>query len=282
MAIDKSKALDPVNLQQTSKYIKDGLTVVSNNTDIVPRDENGNIIVQDGSYMVIETNSFNINNNTMLKVLDTQFNYFKFPVQIEEELVDANLDIDLDFEQELQDPIYARYRPTDNNRILAASTFAGIEMNFVEDGQPQKSPNLYYISKEIKNAGVDLRFRIKIQHRFDSTVNQGFGTTYFSIIKNGVNTNLNREFLGPFANNTAFNPPSNTDGFGYIRQYEVQTLNLDLVIENSQFDIGDYFGIGAFAGQENNNEYHTINNVQSYWVITDASKNVDTWNQPIG
>jgi hypothetical protein len=27
--------------------------------------------------------------------------------------------------------------------------------------------------------------------------------------------------------------------------------------------------------------YHTINAVTSYWVITDASKNVDKWNQEI-
>ena len=86
--------LDPVALQQTSKYIKDGLTVVSNNTDIVPRDLNGNITVQSGSYMVIETNSFNIDKQPMLNLLDTQFNYFNFPVQVISNPIDVNFDVD--------------------------------------------------------------------------------------------------------------------------------------------------------------------------------------------
>jgi hypothetical protein len=28
-------------------------------------------------------------------------------------------------------------------------------------------------------------------------------------------------------------------------------------------------------------EFHTINAIQTYWVITDASRNVDEWNQEI-
>ena len=44
-----------------------------------------------------------------------------------------------------------------------------------------------------------------------------------------------------------------------------------------KFEIGDTFGIGAFSGQDT----HTIIADQTYWVITDASKNVDLWNQPI-
>jgi hypothetical protein len=31
----------------------------------------------------------------------------------------------------------------------------------------------------------------------------------------------------------------------------------------------------------NSSNYHTINAATSYWVITDASKNVDKWNQEI-
>ena len=40
-------------------------------------------------------------------------------------------------------------------------------------------------------------------------------------------------------------------------------------------------GIGGFAGQNEENAFHTINADQSYWVVTDASKNVDLWNQEI-
>jgi hypothetical protein len=92
----KAKQLDPVALQQTSKYIKDGLTVVSNNTDIIPRDANGNIVVQSGSYIVIEPNSFNFDSKPMLDILDTRFNYFSFPVQITSNPIDVDFDVDFD------------------------------------------------------------------------------------------------------------------------------------------------------------------------------------------
>ena len=44
---------DPIYVSQISKYINDGLTVTSNNTDIMPRDIAGNIIVQENSYLFI-------------------------------------------------------------------------------------------------------------------------------------------------------------------------------------------------------------------------------------
>ena len=88
---------------------------------------------------------------------------------------------------------------------------------------------------------------------------------------------LNKLFKGSFANTSILTP----DVIGSIGQYEEQTLKLDLVIFNSEFEIGDYFSIGAFAGQNSEVTFHTINAVQSYWVITDASKNVDEWNQEL-
>jgi hypothetical protein len=57
-----------------------------------------------------------------------------------------------------------------------------------------------------------------------------------------------------------------------------------VTIRNSEFEIGDYyFSIGAKAGggQNTDSSYHYVVAVQSYWVITDASKNVDEWNQEI-
>ena len=88
---------------------------------------------------------------------------------------------------------------------------------------------------------------------------------------------MNRLFKGPFANQSGL--PNNY--WGSIGQYEVQTLNIDIVIQNDEFEIGDYFGIGATADPQTESSFHTINAVQSYWVITDASKNVDEWNQEI-
>ena len=102
------KAVQSEYTELALKYINNGLTFVSNNTDIVPRDANGNVIVKDGSYIVIETNSFNINNVVALKVLDTAFSYFKFPVSVNTNLID----VDTNFSVENNiDPIFARYKP---------------------------------------------------------------------------------------------------------------------------------------------------------------------------
>lgn len=271
-----SKIKNSISIELQAKYQRLGLTHVSNNENVVPRSENGNITLQEGvdtnSLLIIEPAVNQITTKSMLRVLDTQFKYFKFPARtsvIEEEAVDLDFDLDL----QTLDPIFARYRPSEDRKIFAGTTYSGILMDEVQEGLSQQSPNTYTISKEVKNSGVDLRFRIKIQHRYDAP--SGFGTAYFSIIK-ASEQGLDREYQ-TFENTSEFRPTVP----GSINQYEVQDLKIDIIIPNSEFEIGDRFGIGAKAGQNNDTEYHTINSLQSYWVITDANKNVDLWNQEI-
>ena len=277
MAIEKQLKTDSINIDKQLKYQKDGLTSISNNESIIPRDANGNIILQqDGTsnpLLIIEPTANKITTKSMMRILDTQFKYFKFPPRttiIDEEPVDLDLDLDL---QSL-DSVFARYRPVEDQRIAASLEYSGIEFGEVQDGFAQQKPNSYTITKDLKNSGVDLRFRIKLQHRFDAPV--GYGTAYFSLIK-ASEQGLNREFR------TFENPGSQFNTPGSIRpgSANAQTELVDIVIPNSEFEIGDRFSIGAKAGQNNDTEYHTINALQSYWVITDASKNVDLWNQEI-
>lgn len=273
-----SKIKDSISVELQAKYQRLGLTHVSNNENVVPRSENGNITLQEGvdtnSLLIIEPAVNQITTKSMLRVLDTQFKYFKFPARttvIEEEAVD--LDFDLDLQVELQDPVFARYRPSEDRKILAVPDYAGILIDEIQEGLPQQSANTYTITKEIKNSGIDLRFRIKLQHRYDAT--NGFGTAFFSIIK-ASEQGLDRAYR-TFENTSEFRPTVP----GSINQYEVQNLEVDIIIPNAEFEIGDRFGIGAKAGQNNDTQYHTINALQSYWVISDASKNVDLWNQEI-
>lgn len=268
--------LDAFAAIRQTEYQRDGLTKLSNNDSVVIRDENGNIVLQEGTeknqLLVIEPTTQRITNASMLRVLNTQFTYFKFPARttvIEDETVDLDLDLDL----QTLDTVFARYRPSEDRKIIAADIYSGILMDEVQDGLPQQTPNTYTISKELKNSGIDLRFRIKLQHRYDAP--NGFGTAFFSIIKSSEQ-GLDREFR-TFENTSQFVP--NTPGS--INQYEVQDLEVDFIVPNADFEIGDRFGIGAKAGQNNDTQYHTINALQSYWVITDASKNVDLWNQEI-
>lgn len=269
---------DSVDGQIQSLYQRQGLNYISNNTNIIPRDEAGNIVLQENDVnnplLIIDSVTEQFTNASVLKVIDTQFKYFKFPARtavVNEEAVDLNFDLDL--QVELQDTVFARYRPSEDQRIVVGNVYSGIEISDVQDGLPQQFPNTYTITKELKNSGVNLRFRIKLQHRYDAPA--GFGTAFFSLIKTSEQ-GLNREYR-TFQNTSQYVP--NTPGS--INQYEVQDLEVELIIPNSEFEIGDRFGIGAKAGQNNNTQYHTINALQSYWVISDANKNVDLWNQEI-
>jgi hypothetical protein len=262
-----------LNFKDT-KYIINGLTTVSNNDSVNPRDTAGNIILDgDSSILTIEAIAYGIINTSVLPLIDTQFRYFKFPAVISNVNDPINLDTNLDLDIQLVDPVFARYAPSADSRIVESNTYSGILMDDVKDGSLQQITNAYYITKELKNSGVDLRFRINLQHRYDAT--SGYGTAYFSIINSNIN-GINREYR-TYANTSELHPTVP----GSINQYEVQNLIIDIIIPNSEFDISDTFSIGAKSGQNNNTQYHTINSIQSYWVISDASKNVDLWNREI-
>jgi hypothetical protein len=267
---------DSIAVDLQVKYQNQGLTYVSNNVNVVPRNENGNIALQEGvdnnPLLIIEPTVNRITTKSMLRVLDTQFKYFKFPARttvVDEDVVDLDLDLDL---QSL-DPVFARYRPSEDRRIIASADYAGILMDEVQDGLSQQTENTYTVTKDLKNSGADLRFRIKLQHRYDAP--SGFGTAFFSLIR-ASEQGLERDYR-TFENTSELHPTVP----GSINQYEVQNLEIDIVIPNSEFEIGDRFGIGAKAGQNNNTQFHTINALQSYWVISNASKTVDLWNQEI-
>jgi hypothetical protein len=282
--------IDSIDIGKQLNYQTNGLTVISNNINIVPRDTAGNVMLRedatDNPLLIIEPTTKKITTKSILRVIDTQFKYFKFPatttvVEQSTEL-DLNLDLNLD-----QDIIYARYKPSENRRIPAGvvdttfphtgSSFSGILMDEIEDGLPQKNTNAYYITKEIKNSGKDLRIRIALQHRYDTDADYGvFGTgqaetsnVIFSLIKTNVDTGLNRAYKVY---------PEDTLA---MSRYQVKTLLVDDVLLNSEFEIGDTFSIGAVCDVAEEFKYHTINAITSYWVTTDNSKNVDEWNQEI-
>jgi hypothetical protein len=286
--INIGKLLDPVKVQQVIKY-QGNLTVTSNDTSIIPRDDAGNVQLQENGeknpLLIIEPVATKIILNSVLKVLDTRFQYFKFPAStriIDD--TDVNIDLTIpELEAQIQDTIYARYKPSEDRRIVTGDTnqagnqrYSGILMDEVVDGLPQQNVNGYFITKDIKNTGKDLRFRLKLNHKYQADI-KGYGTAYFSLILNSPDRGLIREWKGPFANNSISNPTA----FGSIYQYEIQDLNLDITIANEEFEIGDTLSIGAFAGQNDDSAYHFITADQSYWTITDASKNVDEWNQEI-
>jgi hypothetical protein len=267
----------------TMFYVSNGITALSNDINLVPRDSAGNVIIDaadpENQVLIIEPVVRRVTQRSFLNTINTAFSYFSFPV-ITTTPTDV---IDLNFELPQDDIIYARYKPSEDRRIPAGfidtvapytgSAFTGILMDEVVEGLPQKSPNLYYITKEIKNSGLDLRFRIQLEHRFDTIFagdlfNTSTSDVVFSLIKSNVNTGVDRSFR-------VFTEDTRT-----MTQYQVKQLIVDITILNSEFEIGDRFGIGAISENDTDAVYHTINAVTSYWVITQPMKDVDEWNQP--
>ena len=219
-----------VDGQIQSLYQRQGLNYISNNTNIIPRDEAGNIVLQENDVnnplLIIDAVTEQFTNASVLKVLDTQFTYYSFPVSIKFD--DASIDLDLNVDLQLPDPVFARYRPSENRVILATPDYSGILMDEVQEGLSQQSPNTYTISKDIKNSGVNLRFRIKLQHRYDAPGGflnvTPYGTAFFSIIK-ASEQGLDRTYR-TFENTSEFRPNIP----GSINQYEVQNLEVEAAI----------------------------------------------------
>lgn len=266
-------SVNVVQIDSTIKYQTNGLLVVTNDTAIVPRNDVGSIQIEEGNVnptvLVIEPMIKRVTTKSMLRVVDTQFNYYKFPARtILDDEPELDLDLDLSILEE-QDIIYARYTPSEDRRITATSTYSGILMDSVEDGLLQRKTNRYYVSKAIKNSGKDLRFRVTIGHRYDSGNTDELSRAYFSLIKTSTDQGVIRDWK-------TYKAPND----GAIYQYEVQKLFIDEIIPNSELQIGDTYSIGAYCTINEEFRYHTITSATTNWSITDASKQVDEYNDP--
>jgi hypothetical protein len=401
-----------VNIDLIGKYLVNGLTVTSNDPNIISRDKNGVVEVEQNNPLIIEPTTYRISNKSILKVVNTQFTYFNFPATVN--VTNLNLP-EIDFELPELDLIYSRYKPTSNQSVSANGlTFnpRGIELSEVVEGTAQRKQNAYFVSKEIKESGKDLRIRAKIKHKFQtndsnypwgvfkawiaqggpniSFEGQGGGRTKFGpfygveyistpefnpnlipsvitaaeelaiavfnftnsqspnifysdsvaytnylaasteaqLVLNSLPDNVNELTLIPASTkiliNNLISTCNSNDDFSNVlisskRQavenelnlyntYEVdiqqstdsaglikgdigeqQTLYVDFIVPNSNFEAGDYFTITADSDSEQNPfvetsgvfRYHSIIADETYFVVTDASKNVDVWNKEL-
>ena len=94
-----------MNTQLIAQYQANGLTSISNNKDIMPRDKAGNVLISADTssiaYLVIDpvTNLYTM--KSALDLFDTQFKYFSFPVT-DVTTDTTNVDLDTtDFESSL-------------------------------------------------------------------------------------------------------------------------------------------------------------------------------------
>jgi hypothetical protein len=155
-----------INSTNHTVYQLKGITAFSNEAAVNTRSVDSGHLVIDASasanMLTIEGVTYAYNKQSVNDVLDTQFNYFKFPVQVVYSPIAIDVDINVpeqpQAEPEKPDPIFARYKPNESID-LPVENWVPIELSDIEDGNAQKKPNRYYINKAIKDENKPLRFR---------------------------------------------------------------------------------------------------------------------------
>lgn len=252
-------------------YVDNGLTYQSNNADFVERDDNGNIIInqgaEDNQNLVLEAMSLFYVNRSVVRNIDTRFKYFKFPPQ---NISSPEIEINLD---DIIDPITAQYVPSANYTIASEQISTGILMDIVQQGLPQVFTNQYYISDVIKESGVDLRMQGRIRHRFATTVENANDNniTFYMMRRNGSTQFLIRnwlQLLGPVS----------------VEPNTIKETYFDILIPNSDFQAGDSFQIGAEAEDfiSGGVADHAILQEFTTWSTTDAAQNIELFGGFIG
>jgi hypothetical protein len=309
-SLDRFNTLD---YALVTKYVQNGLTVTSNNVNIHPRDTAGNIIMQENSaenpLLIIEPTTTKISTTSMLRVLDTRFEYYKFPVTRVD--IAALPEIDLsDLVSDPPDPFYARYKPSADQQIFGGPSLiaSGIELSNVVDGLPQATANAYTVNQIVKDSGKNLRVRARIQHSFigesgERTINfedlidaNNFGDPNnpadVAEAEAAALAQATQQLVEGFPGymdfyigrggtsglSREFAGPFGSGQSGLLQPGQTRFVDIDFIIENKDFQVGTTFGINAKTGQIDG---HFIKVDETFLSITDASKNVDDFNRPV-
>jgi hypothetical protein len=279
-----SKLFDAIAAQQQAKYYKDGLDYISNDINIIPRDEIGNIVLNEDSTtnpeLVISAVTEQISTKSVLRVLDTRFQYFKFPVQIargDTFNINTGFNIDIDtITTELKLPIQvdSANQPIDLIKINtsynsdwfygeeAAQISSGFkQLPFV--GNLQAVPNSYVLTKDI----IDILIRKKQTLKF--TIQTQYVTRDGN--RTGISLRLNRNNAKTFRAfepviiyseaNVTGDPGSLTNPNGFAST-EYPVLFMEYFVDASDLADGDTYFLEAQGGNPT-----WILAANSYWLI---------------
>lgn len=282
----KEQLLDPVTARQQARYSKQGLNYISNNTAIVPRDEAGNIMLHENStnnpLLIIDSSAEQISTKSVLRVLNTRFQYYSFPTEITPNDVDFNLDVDLNLDN---DPITTELKipvPVDEqgqpisvvkiNTSYTSNWYYGEESGITDQGYKQLQfaggaqpvVNSYTISKEVistlREKNQTLRFLINTQY-VSNTPDERTG---IKMRLGRKNPKIYRDFESIVIYteaNTSGEAGTDTNPNGFTSNvYPV--LMLEYFVDPIDIQIGDTYYVEAFAG----NSCWTLPE-NSYWTI---------------
>ena len=282
MKFDKNK-LDSINLDNQSKYDEQGITMISNNDSVVTRNSVGNVLLnenQSNPLLIIEPIYKKILNSSVVKVLDTSFNYFKFPVRIANDELDLNLDVDLNFETDnvsanltIPIPLDSKNQPINFQKIDVAlpgntwyydgerGTNGGFKQLQFSSGT-QLTPNSYTVTDVILNTlrsqNKTLRFKIQTQFRTGAS-----DRTEFRMRLNRRNAKIFHEFktieLLTEQNVSGVEGEDNPHGF---KDNGYPVLSMTYLVDMDDTKPGDIYNFSALSSNEG-----FILAQNSYWDV---------------
>lgn len=264
--IQIQRLFDPEALAQSIPYVKNGLTYRSNNNSIHPRDEAGNIVFQENSetnpLLIIEPVTPNIVNSSVLRVVDTTFRYFKFPVAGSTEVPEISVqDLQLDI-SELPDQISTRYvipyeefpEGVPNTYRKLSTSFSSGWFSGTEDadlftsgyirlpftGPNQAEPGTFTITPDVlqllRDQGKTIKFSVQM---LVTPRDKTLDTAYRLRIRND----------NPNFRNWA-EPTIYTTTLGNYQSGDFPLLKIDYVLNLEDIAEYDKFSIEAVAGRE--------------------------------
>lgn len=268
--------MDSVSLRQDSFYEEKGITALSNDNVVVPRDLAGNILVRTtSSLLVIEAITTNVLAESVLPLLDTQFNYFKFPARtaVVDETLDLDLDLNLDLSLELESEIAtvesnipltpSTYKPSANQQVskISKDSLDGtkteaqiVELSNVTQGPPQQYKNAFTITQDLIEQGKDLKVTGVITTQYNSNRNSEVGF-FFGLGKNGEITDLSSALF------TNYFTPDNVNSRNQVTKEGIYTTVIDETVTNASLvalGAGTDIFLRGFAEDQQENRNHTI------------------------
>jgi hypothetical protein len=254
----------------------------SKDPNIIPRDIAGNIAMQedatDNPLLLIDPVTTQITTKSALRVLDTQFRYFKFPVTTQvittEELAIGTFEQTIPkTELALPVPVDSRNQPQPYERIdtISPSLWWYYDGSTSSSGYKelpwfyanQITTNAYTLTKEmidtLREQGKTLRFTIQTQFRLDSSVDGKY--TGYNLLFQRRNKKSPRTFHSEVVLYTTEYPgESSMYGMSPNRQYP--TIQFQYFVDMNDVVTDDTYIIEVVA----QNVAYSLNDA-AYWII---------------
>ena len=279
MAKQQINKVDSISNEKNAQYQKRGITYVSNIPTVNLRDNAGNIQFKEdrpNRIVIIEPISTKITTKSVIKILDTQFNYFKFPARttiVEEEPLDLDLDIDLNIQDQINEaiaadiipPLPSEYKPSTDQRIPLGDwgNPSILDFSTVVTGPAQLKPNTLEITQELLDQLLALQTDtdtpvLRIAGRIKTSYNAGRRSAI------GFSIGLANSALRFTMNSPADDIVTTGDDIVKAKREGVYTTNISATVGLSELYVGQELQIRGWAEDSQDNRNHTIQANDSY------------------